>query len=193
MKAELALFPLHTVLFPGGRLELRIFEARYLDLVARCLREEGRFGVCLIVAGSEVGVPAQCAPVGTAARIADWGRLPDGLLGITVIGEQRFRVLHAAARADGLLTAEVEWLAEEETAEPVPDWLPGLLRQPALAGAIKLQQPADAMLAFRIAERLELPAGLRQRLLETEGALPRLDTIRDMLRSTAAAGAGEPA
>ncbi len=67
--AELALFPLHAVLFPGGRLALRVFEKRYRDMVSACLKREDVFGVCLIRAGREVGAAAEPYPVGTTARI----------------------------------------------------------------------------------------------------------------------------
>ena len=86
----LPLFPLHTVLFPGGLLPLRIFESRYLDMISDCLRNDRGFGVCLISAGREVGDGAECFDVGTLARIQDWDSTPDGLLGIIARGEQRF-------------------------------------------------------------------------------------------------------
>ena len=108
------LFPLHTVLVPGGSVPLRLFEARYLDLVSRCLRDASGFGVNLIERGSEVGEPAAVYPVGTLARIADWRQLPDGLLGITVEGHDRYRVLETRIRPDRLLEARVAWLAEGE-------------------------------------------------------------------------------
>ena len=109
----LALFPLHTVLFPGSFLPLRIFEMRYLDLVRRCLRTDSPFGVCLIRSGSEVGAAAECFAIGTAARIVDWEPLPGDLLGITVGGEWRFRVHAQTVAPDGLLLGEVERLPDE--------------------------------------------------------------------------------
>jgi len=90
--AELALFPLGTVLFPGGPLRLRIFEPRYLDMVRRCLKESRAFGVVLILEGEEAGAAASVATTGTNARVVDFDALPDGLLGIDCLGEQRFRV-----------------------------------------------------------------------------------------------------
>ena len=89
---QLPLFPLHTVLFPGGPLPLRIFEARYLDMVSQCLQEDSGFGVCMIRHGREVGEPASTENMGVVARIVDWHQRHDGLLGITAIGEQRFRI-----------------------------------------------------------------------------------------------------
>ena len=88
----IALFPLHTVLFPGGPLPLRIFETRYTDMVRRCMREQQPFGVVLIQDGDEAGVVATTATVGCTARIADFHTLHDGLLGISCVGERKFRV-----------------------------------------------------------------------------------------------------
>ena len=84
----LPLFPLNTVLFPGGPLSLRIFEPRYLDMVRRCLKERGGFGVVLILEGLEAGVVGRVADTGTSARIVDFDTLPDGLLGIVCVGER---------------------------------------------------------------------------------------------------------
>ena len=108
---EIALFPLRTVLFPGGLLPLRIFEARYLDLVGRCMRHAEVFGVVLLASGTETAGPVTIAPVGTSARIVDFQTLPDGLLGLLCRGEQRFRVLTRGTQSDGLHRASVEWFA----------------------------------------------------------------------------------
>ncbi|HEY7377666.1 MAG TPA: LON peptidase substrate-binding domain-containing protein, partial [Steroidobacteraceae bacterium] len=98
---EIALFPLNTVLFPGGPLPLRIFEPRYIDMVRRCLREQRGFGVVLIRSGNEVG-PAEFESVGTLARIVDFHALSDGLLGLVNVGERRFRVISRRRQDDGL-------------------------------------------------------------------------------------------
>ena len=108
--ATLPLFPLNTVLFPGGPLRLRIFEPRYLDMVSRCMREDTGFGVALIVAGREAGGSAQTVEIGTLARIVDFEQLDDGLLGITARGERRFRIVHVHQESDGLNVCHVEWL-----------------------------------------------------------------------------------
>src|SRR5690606_41531465 len=84
------LFPLKTVLFPGGVLPLRIFEPRYVDMIGRCMKRPQKFGVLLIVEGSETGA-AQTAEIGTLAEIVDWHQEADGLLGIVAAGRDRFR------------------------------------------------------------------------------------------------------
>ena len=115
--AEIPLFPLNTVLFPGGPLPLRIFETRYTDMVRRCMREQSAFGVVLIRAGAEVGEVANTAEIGTTARIVDFYQLPDRLLGITCAGEKKFRVLARRRQPDGLNVGTVEWLPEEPKLE----------------------------------------------------------------------------
>ena len=74
--AELPLFPLRTVLFPGGLLELKIFEARYLDLMSRCMRERAPFGVVALRSGAEARWPRRhgATPRGRHAGRADRGR-----------------------------------------------------------------------------------------------------------------------
>ena len=107
--SELPLFPLQTVLLPDGRLALRVFEARYLDMVARCLRGENRFGVIAIREGAEVGA-ATTYDSGTSAEIIDWHQEPGGLLGILAAGRTAFRLVATRREVDGLYVGEVAWL-----------------------------------------------------------------------------------
>jgi len=107
MSEEIPLFPLGTVMFPGGPLALRIFEARYIDLVRRCMRDSSGFGIVLIREGQEAGGPAVTYDVGTLARIVDFSQQPDGLLGIRAMGERRFRILERRRARDGLNLADV--------------------------------------------------------------------------------------
>lgn len=125
---ELPLFPLSAVLLPGGRMPLRIFEQRYLDLVRDTLRSEGEFGVVWIRRGSEVAQRGRAAPdlgdYGSCARIVDWNQQPDGLLGITIEGTRRFDLLRVATRANGLQVGDVE-LRPALTAARMPErWHP---------------------------------------------------------------------
>src|SRR5688572_9527850 len=108
--SELPLFPLNTVLFPGGPLPRRIFEPRYVDMVRDCMRDSAAFGVVLIRSGQEVGAVTSAADIGTSARIIDFNSLPDGLLGISCIGEQKFRVESRRVQPDGLNIGTVTWL-----------------------------------------------------------------------------------
>lgn len=111
---QLPLFPLNTVLFPGGVLPLRVFEARYMDMVRACMKDGAPFGVVLIVKGSEVGTPAATEAVGTLARIAAWDMLQLGVLHLRAIGGTRFRIERTELRPDGLQVARVESIADDE-------------------------------------------------------------------------------
>lgn len=116
---HIPLFPLNNVLFPGGILPLRIFEPRYMEMVSVCMKEQSGFGVSLILSGKEVGEAATTYEVGTLVRITDWDQREDGLLGITVQGEQRFRILSTHVRSSQLIMAEVE-LLEDAAFTPIP-------------------------------------------------------------------------
>jgi len=184
---EIPLFPLGTVLFPGGPLPLRIFEARYIDLVRRCLRDGSGFGVVLIRDGVEAGGPALTYDVGTYARIVDFSQQPDGLLGIRASGERRFRILERRRARDGLNVADVEWLPEE-LQQPLPDEFAELA--PALDAILtqvgepyaSLQRHADdaAWVAGRLAEILPIPPAHKQHCLELDDPVERLRFLRPM-------------
>ena len=109
---ELPLFPLRTVLFPGGPLPLRIFEPRYVDMISRCMKSGVGFGVLLIRNGSEVG-PATTHELGTVATIVDWDQLSDGTLGVVVIGGARFMLRSSRRQDDGLNLGTVDLLETE--------------------------------------------------------------------------------
>jgi Uncharacterized protein, similar to the N-terminal domain of Lon protease len=186
---ELPLFPLDTVLFPGGRLRLRIFETRYLDLVRECARSGNGFGVCLIVHGSEAGVPATASAVGTTAQITDFHTDPAGLLCIEAEGATRFRVLRSRARADGQLRGELQ-LWPPEPAQPVPVEL-ALLQSiaerlvetmaPQWRNAPRDRYEDASWLGFRLAELLPLAHAEQQHLLELTDPVQRLAELRDIL------------
>ncbi len=108
---EIPLFPLNTVLFPGGPLMLRIFEPRYVDMVKECARDQSVFGVCLILEGREAGSAVTTVRVGTTARIVDFFTTEDGLLGIRATGVQRFFLKRTSVRDNGLIIGEVELLS----------------------------------------------------------------------------------
>ena len=185
--AEIPLFPLGTVLFPGGPLPLRIFEARYIDLVRRCLRDGSGFGVVLIREGVEAGGPALTFDVGTYARIVDFSQQPDGLLGIRADGERRFRILERRRERDGLNVAGVEWLPEE-TPQVLPDEfaelgpaLDAILTQVGEPYASLERHIGDASwVAGRLAEILPIPAAHKQHCLELDDPVERLRYLRPM-------------
>lgn len=182
--ALLPLFPLNAVLFPGGTLNLRVFEQRYMTLVKDCFKRESSFGICLIAEGAEVGAPAQPHAVGTEARIVAWDMTQPGILNITVRGEGRFRIQSSAADATGLLQARVEPIAAEPEM-PVPEALaalvPLLQAMAADAGAERLPPPHRfddaAWVGYRFCELLPIPAIARQKLLELEDPASRLEIV----------------
>lgn len=183
----LPLFPLHTVLFPGGPLPLRIFETRYTDMVRSCMREQGAFGVLLIEEGAEAGEVGSTATVGTSARIVDFYTLRDGLLGITCVGERKFRVRRVWRANDGLHKGEVEWLAPEP-ALPLPDTCARLAEtvRRALAELAEHYEPVEkrfddaSWVSSRLAELLPIALADKQLLLELDDPLARLEALMSL-------------
>jgi Lon protease-like protein len=179
----IAVFPLNIVLFPEGMLPLRIFETRYVDMVRRCMRGELSFGVVLIREGSEVG-PAQTFDVGTMAKIVDFHQLSDGFLGLSCVGEQRFRILKRSRQSDGLNLAEVQMLEPEDKA-PVPDRherLAELIKSvlPQLGevySGIQMRLDDSSWVGNRIAEILPIPSTQKQFCLELADPIERLDFL----------------
>jgi Lon protease-like protein len=171
------------VLFPGGSLPLRIFETRYVDMIGRCMREGAGFGVVLIREGGEVG-PAETFDVGTLADIVDFHQLSDGLLGLSCIGRQRFRIRSRCTQADGLNLAEVDRLQPESTV-PVParhSRLAELLKNvlPQLGEVyegIEMRPDDAAWVGFRLAEILPIPLADKQSILELDDPIQRLDVL----------------
>ena len=186
---ELPLFPLNTVLFPGGVLPLRIFESRYLDMVKDCVREQGEFVVCLIREGQEVGATARHFAIGTACQIIDWETLPEGLLGITVRGNRRVKINNVEMRANQLLVGEVDALEEDQD-----EMLPEKFNEWAhLVSLIinKLGKPFNeqqfhldsaSWVGARLTEYLPFEVEAKQRILEIDHPLVRLEYLQDSLK-----------
>ena len=186
---DIPLFPLHTVLFPGGEIALRIFEPRYLDMVRECARGDSPFGVCLILDGNEVGEPATPAAVGTLARIVDFSTTPDGLLGIRALGTQRFRLARSRVRDNGAAHGEVEaWSDEARVEMPVEFQLLATILERLLekAGGTHAKAAREnfddaGWVGFRLAELLPLENRERQMLLQTTAPLERLAQLMHTL------------
>jgi Lon protease-like protein len=190
--SEIPLFPLNTVLFPGGPLSLRIFEPRYVDMVAERMRSEQPFGVCLIRDGEEAGVAARPYEVGTLARIIDFREFDDRILGINAVGEGRFRVISTRVQPDQLVTGRIEMLPKEPeatlTAEhaAIPQLVRSLIdRTGAVYEGLPKRYDDPAWLGYRLAEVLPIPLTRKQQLLELDNSLLRLDQLGDVLRAIA--------
>lgn len=186
---SLPLFPLKTVLFPGGLLSLRVFEARYLDLVRECGRNGQGFGVCLILEGAEVGQPALPAAVGCEARIIDFSTGPDGLLALSVQGQRRFRARGTRVRDNGLVLADVDWfeIPAQREVPPEHQLLALLLRRIIeRAGApfdqVDKSRFEDAdWVSWRLAEWLPMSWPERQSLLAESDPLERLQRLVEII------------
>jgi uncharacterized protein len=185
---EIPLFPLATVLFPDSSLPLRIFEQRYLDMTARCLREQQPFGICLIERGQEVGndntVPH---PVGTLAIPGACDMQTPGILTTTVRGGRRFRIIERRNAAQGLQLATVVLLDEPAPALPLTqaNLLPLLRRIINEGGPERFPEPHRfddaAWVGYRLSEILPIQNFARQKLLELDDALSRLEIIAHYL------------
>jgi hypothetical protein len=177
--SDLPLFPLQTVLLPDGLLALRVFETRYVDMVARCLRGANRFGVVAIREGAEVGA-ATIYDHGTSAEIVDWQQEQAGLLGILAAGREPFRLLESRREPDGLYVGSVEWLEREpkQTLPPLHEPLAALLKrlmEPlALYRGVAASFDDAAWVGGRLVEILPLALEFKQSLLETRDPSARL-------------------
>jgi len=186
---EIPIFPLHTVLFPGGPLSLRVFEPRYTDMISQCLKSGHGFGVCLIREGDETGVVASSHEIGTIATIEDWHMRRDGLLGIEVKGDRKIRIKNHSVAANQLLTAEIEYIDNEQKIE-VPlefmDLVDLLEERIAQIGKkyskIELDFTDASWVSYRLAELLPLRLSQKQYFLQLEEPLRRLEHLSDVLQ-----------
>lgn len=184
----LSIFPLNTVLFPGGILPLKIFEQRYLDMSTICLRNNRPFGVCLIKEGNEVGVPALPEQIGCTAAITEWDMQQLGVLHLKTEGVQRFRIVNRQVAKNGLISAEVELLAADKQ-------IPLSLELRDCTTVLKLvmeklgleQFPSPLKLdeaswvGYRLAEVLPMKLTVKQEILEIDDPVTRLQVIRKFL------------
>ena len=212
---SLPLFPLGTVLYPGGLLNLRIFEVRYLDMIGKCHKTGAPFGVVALTEGSEVRKPETKAPmgdgfaqetfnaVGTLATIAEFSVPQPGLMVIRCEGTQRFEISKREKLKHGLWIADVTYLAGDQSVQ-IPEDLQGTAN--ALGKLIKtLQERGDVSaeqmpllapyrlddcgwVANRWCELLPMPPELKQRLMELDNPLLRLELISDILERTGISG-----
>ena len=207
---QLPLFPLQTVLFPGGWLPLRVFEVRYLDMVKRCHKAGAPFGVVCLTQGREVasapapatpsGAPGATGaeafhPVGTLATIETLAQPQTGLIHISCRGTQRFRIQQASKLRHGLWVADVDMLPDDQ-ATPVPDDLSttvqslqqvlhALATQHSDSAANPVPKPYHwdqaGWVANRWCELLPVDSELKQRLMSLDNPLVRLELVSDVL------------
>ena len=186
---RIPLFPLNTVLFPGGILPLKIFEPRYLQMISDCMRKGSGFGICLIQEGQEAGGPAEIHQVGTYVDIVDWEQRSDGLLGILVHGERRFRVKTHYTEPNGLMMAEIEYLPRlphvvlPEEFRSLSDMLARIKKEiGAPYDRLEIHLDVAAEVGARLTELLPLRGDIKQSILEMDDPLSRLFALRDAMR-----------
>lgn len=202
---SLPLFPLGAVLFPGGLLPLRIFEVRYLDMIGRCHRAGAPFGVVCLTQGSEVRVPGASedfCSVGTLATIASCETPQAGLMMVRATGTQRFRITSREQLKHGLWVADVQRLPADRSVAIPPDLQPTADALHKLIETLRQRTGDDAQLplqgpwhlddcgwvANRWCELLPLPVVMKQRLMELDNPLVRLELVSDVLARTGIAG-----
>lgn len=192
---EIPLFPLHLVLFPGGRLDLQIFERRYIDLVRSCMKTETGFGICLLKEGEEVIKENSVQKIhraGTYARIIDWDQLEHGLLGITVEGSAKFAIENFWQAPSGLLMANVQFSEHDSVGKqeiPVEEEFTGLtelllsLENHPLVKDKKLRIDYDNLwdLGWRLSELIPVENEKKQQLLELDDPWERIENIEQLV------------
>lgn len=184
------LFPLNSVVLPGGRIPLQLFEPRYLDMLTQCLKEDRGFVVVLLRDGAETGKVAAFYDIGTYVRIIDFKQLDNGLLGITVEGQSKVSVVRSWQQQDGLNVGDVECLlAEDLLTVPtryaeLPSVLRALFRHPVIRDLDMEVDYEDARdVGWRLTELLPLDKQEKQRLVELQNPLERLDRLNDLLEA----------
>jgi len=186
---EVALFPLSTIVLPGGRLPLRIFEPRYLDMVHDCMRHAQPFGVCLVKRGSEVGGGSQIYPYGTLVKVIDFDQGEDKLLKIVTEGVSKFRVVSTTERENKLMVGEIAALAVEPTAaipeelQHLSELLKGTLE--SVASMLSYNAPdyeCASWVGGRLTELLPLTPDVRNDLLVLDDPVLRLRKLDKYLK-----------
>ena len=181
------IFPLRTVLFPASRIPLRIFEPRYLDMVSSCLRSNTEFGVVLSKEGMQPGM-YETYNIGTLASIIDWSQDKDGLLNITVIGTNKFELISLSKKEDGLNIADINILEQEKDFKAPPHFdnmirlLEAILEDMDLFDDLDKQFESASWVSFRFAEILPLKIEDKQKCLELNDPLLRLNYLEPLLK-----------
>jgi len=184
------LFPLNSVVLPGGRIPLQLFEPRYLDMLTRCMKEDRGFVVVLLREGVETGKLAAFYDIGTYVRIIDFKQMDSGMLGITVEGESKVAVVRSWQQDDGLNVGDVEYLLAEnvlripERYAELPSVLKALFLHPVIRELGMEVDYDDARdVGWRLTELLPLDKQEKQRLVELQDPLERLDRLNDLLEA----------
>jgi Lon protease-like protein len=183
---ETFIFPLNTVLFPGGVLPLKIFEQRYIEMTKVCIGEDRPFGVCLIKEGRETGTPAVPQDIGCLARIAQWDMPQLGVFHLHVEGTQRFRIVRSRVEKSGLISATIECLPSDGEVAPQEslcgDVLKAIIEKLGTAHFPGPHRFDDAAwIGYRLSEILPLSLDIKQQLLRITDPQERLSHLSRIL------------
>ncbi|QWD90405.1 LON peptidase substrate-binding domain-containing protein [Polynucleobacter sp. MWH-Braz-FAM2G] len=194
---KIPLFPLETVLFPGGVIALKIFEARYLDMIKQCLRENTEFGVVSIIKNGDSGdlyPPATFSKIGTLAQIEDFDPVQPALYMTKSLGTQRFKLLGSSQQSNGLWVGEIE-LLENDPVTPIPkehesvakllDEIISVIQSEDLLGDAPFKKPFNiddcGWVSNRLAELLPISLAQKNHLLSQVNPRIRLDLITEII------------
>jgi Lon protease-like protein len=186
-----ALFPLNSVLFPGCKLPLQIFEQRYLRLIKTCMRDNHGFVVILISVGKEAGDTPETYSIGTYVEIVDWEMLENGLLGITIEAKYRVRVSNPCAQDDGLMTGEIETLPMADEADidtdiqiaDLVDTLKQLEQHPYIEQqAMQVDYSSTQDVCHKLSQLLPVDPLIKQSLLEINTTAEKIDRLRQLIQ-----------
>lgn len=186
-RQNIFLFPLGTVLFPGGLLPLKIFEQRYVEMTKACLRDNQPFGVSLIREGREVGEPAMPYPFGCTALIEQWEMPTANMFHLLARGGERFRIIDTAVAGNGLLSGEVELLPPAVTCAPDAQCAALMKRVIEQIGEANFLPPIrlddGTWVAYQLAAMLNFPMPLKQRMLEADAVDAIYAEIKKSIKS----------
>ena len=186
-REDLPIFPLRTILFPGSKLPLRIFEPRYIDMVSRSMREDSDFGIILSRESTDPKM-FETYDTGTLAKIIDWDQGGDGLLGITTIGTQKFRLKELNKQEDGLNIGSIERIEKEGDYKPLKEFthlvelLQAILDDVNIYDENEKNFDSASWISYRFAEILPLRVEDKQKCLEIDDPIIRLNFLEPLIK-----------
>ena len=186
-REDLPIFPLRTILFPDSKLPLRIFEPRYIDMVSRSMREDSEFGIILSRESTDPKM-FETYDTGTLAKIIDWDQGGDGLLGITTLGTQKFRLKELNKQEDGLNIGSIERIEKEGDYKPLKEFthlvelLQAILDDVNIYDHNEKNFDSASWISYRFAEILPLRIEDKQKCLEIDDPIIRLNYLEPLIK-----------
>ena len=186
-REDLPIFPLRTILFPDSKLPLRIFEPRYIDMVSRSMREDSEFGIILSRESTDPKM-FETYDTGTLAKIIDWDQGGDGLLGITTLGTQKFRLKELNKQEDGLNIGSIERIEKEGDYKPLKEFthlvelLQAILDDVNIYDDDEKRFDSASWISYRFAEILPLRIEDKQKCLEIDDPIIRLNYLEPLIK-----------